>query len=166
MYERSYGYRYADLGEHPSVTEIGKAIRRDIRQARNEGLLPSRWTYSVRTRRFAGGCSVDVEVQDCDDAWTQEDLSRCPIDALSRRPMCKPGRHYRPGCDGAVRLTDEAEAARMTLERIHGAYNHDGSEVQFDYFDVRYYGTVCFETAWHREIREADKARKAARALL
>jgi methionine synthase I (cobalamin-dependent) len=51
----------------------------------------------------------------------------------------------------------------MTLERIHGAYNHDGSEVQTDYFDVHYYGQVGFQDARSARFEAEEKARKAAR---
>ena len=51
----------------------------------------------------------------------------------------------------------------MTLERIHNAYNHDGSEIMVDYFDVRYYGVVQFEDDSSREFRAAEKARLEAK---
>lgn len=143
MYERSYGYRYAELGEHPSAAEIAKAIRADIKQAVGEGLLPDRWTYSVRSDHGSTYQSVDIYVQDCVDA----------------HQPCDGG--YAHAAEAHEVLTEEAEAARMTLERIHGAYNHDGSEIQVDYFDVRYYGHVHFESADSREFRLREKARLA-----
>jgi len=58
---------------------------------------------------------------------------------------------------------DEAKAAKMTLERIHNAYNHDGSEIQTDYFDVRYYGHVEFEDAQDADFRRRETERLAAK---
>src|SRR4051812_33796502 len=69
MYERSYGYRYAELGEHPGAVEIAKAMRADIKQAVSEGLLPASWSYSVTSETYSQGQSVDIAVRDCPDAY-------------------------------------------------------------------------------------------------
>lgn len=165
MYERSYGYLYQELGEHPTAAEIAKAIRADIKQAQQEGLLPASWSYSVRSETFAGGQSIDVEVRDCADAW-QECDGTVPG---SRREFPGGGWTASPCsiCDGSEphhrTLTEEASVAKMTLERIHNAYNHDGSETQVDYFDVRYYGTVQFEDARAADFRKREAERLAAR---
>jgi hypothetical protein len=160
MYERSYGYRYAELGDHASNADIAKAIRADVKQAKAEGLLPARWSYSVRSDDL----SVDVEVRDCLDAWQPCDGGPGCHDVWC---AARNDPKYAHAATAHVVLTEEAEAARMTLQRIHGAYNHDGSEIQVDYFDVRYYGHVEFETASGREfrLRERDRLeqRKAER---
>lgn len=164
MYERSYGYRYRDLGEHPTPAAIAAAMRADVKTAQSEGLLPTRWTYSVRSKTFAGGCSVDVDVRDCEDAWRE-----CDGGQGCRNVWCaaRNDPRYAHAAKRHIVLTDEAEAAKMTLERIHNAYNHNGSEIQVDYFDVRYYGHVEFESpdaaAWRRKEAERLAARKAAR---
>lgn len=164
MYERSYGYRYAELGEYPSAAEIAKAIRADVKQAVGEGLLPARWSYSVRSDTYSGGQSVDVEVRDCLDAW-----EACDGGVRCRNVWCAARNDpvYAHAAEPHFVLSEEAEAAKMTLQRIHGAYNHDGSEIQVDYHDVRYYGTVQFESASSYEFRlrerERLEARKAAR---
>lgn len=160
MYERSYGYRYAELGDHPSAAEIAKAIRADIKQAQAEGLLPARWTYSVRSDTYSGGQSVDVKVQDCPDAW-----KLCDGGHGCRNVWCKARNdpEYAHGATDHYVLTDEAEAAKMTLERIHRAYNHDGSEIMVDYFDVRYHGVVTFEDASSAAFRVQEQARLAER---
>ena len=48
-------------------------------------------------------------------------------------------------------LSDAARAARDYAAGIHGAFNHNGSEIQTDYFDVNYYGqvNVCGEGDYH-----------------
>lgn len=160
MYERSYGYLYAELGEHPSAPEIAKAIRRDVRRAVDEGLLPSRWTYSVRSDTYSGGQAIDLEVRDCADAWQPCDGGAdCHNDWCSARNDPK----YAHAASDHVVLTDEARAARITLDRIHGAYNHDGSEHMVDYFDVRYYGHVEFESESSARFRVSEKERLASR---
>jgi len=156
MYERSYGYRYAELGEHPSNADIARAIRGDIKQAQAEGLLPTRWTYSVRSDSL----SVDLDVRDCADAWEVCDGGRKCRDvwcAARNDPA------YAHAAKPHHVLTEEADAALMTLKRIHDGYNHDGSEIQVDYFDVRYYGVVNFESASDAAFRASEKERLAAK---
>lgn len=157
MYERSYGYLYEQIGERPTTTHIAAAIRQDIKTAKAEGLLPNHWRYSVRTRYFAGGSSIDVDVKACEDAWQECDGMK--VGSRHRLPSgtvvgtgcgnvwCKAGGQYKdsPSAETHQVLTEDAEAARMTLERIHNAYNHTGSDVTTDYFDVRYYGHVTFD---------------------
>jgi hypothetical protein len=155
MYERSYGYRYAETAD-ASTTDIAKVIRRDIKQAQEEGLLPARWSYSVRSPH---GTSIDVDVRDCPDAWR-------PCDGLNCHNVWCAARNdpqYAHAATPHDVLTDEAAAAKMTLERIHGAYNHDGSEIQTDYFDVRYYGHVEFEDAGSADFRRREAERIASR---
>lgn len=173
-YERAYGYKY-DEGGRLDTAEIAKLIRAEIKTAIREGLLPAAWKYSVAIDRFAGGSSIDVRVKDCADAWTP-----CPgyrIGTKHEYPdgswtatscgfaWCKEGGYHKdqPGAEYHDVLTEEAEAAKMTLQRIHGAYNHDGSDIQSDYFDVNYYGHVEFQTVQSARWEAEEKARKAAR---
>lgn len=154
MYERSYGYRYEEV--NGSTVDIAKVIRRDIKQAVQEGLLPTRWSYSVRSPH---GTSIDVEVRDCPDAWRECDGMNCHNVWCAERNDPR----YAHAATPHQVLTDEAAAAKMTLERIHNAYNHDGSELQTDYFDVRYYGHVNFEDADSASFRQREAERLAAK---
>lgn len=159
MYERSYGYRYAELGNHPTAAQIAAAMRQDIKQAVAEGLLPSHWSYSVTSESYSQGQAVNLEVRDCLDAWQPCDGLRCHNVWCEAKELPE----YAHGAKPHDVLTDEAEAAKMTLQRIHNAYNHDGSETQVDYFDVRYYGHVEFEDASSARWRAEEKARLAAK---
>ena len=171
MYERSYGYRYEEPAKSATNADIAKMIRRDVKQAQEEGLLPPRWTYSVRSDHLA----IDVDVRDCPDAWQP-----CDGTVPGSRREYPDGSSTATGCPDvwcAARndpayahaakhhdvLTEEARVAEMTLERIHNAYNHDGSEVMVDYFDVRYYGGVTFEDASSADFRAREKERMAAK---
>lgn len=155
MYERSYGYKYEEGGKLDTAA-IAKRIRADIKTAVREGLLPSSWAYSVRTDRFSGGSSIQVYVKNCADAWMT-----CPGYKVGTRhdhegggwsatgcgnPWCNVSNPDKAGAEDHTVLTEEGLAAKMTLERIHGAYNHDGSDSMVDYFDVNYYGTVDFQS--------------------
>ena len=144
-YERRYGYRHGNVAQYASAAEIAKAIRADIKTARAEGLLPNDWKYSVRSSNFSGGCSIDVTVSGpFDEIMVHEDFSKCAING-----GCHEATRYHAyrNCGGSAHLTELAESAEMTLKRIHNAYNYDGSEVETDYFDVRYYGQVTFDYA-------------------
>ena len=155
MYERQYGYKYEEGGRLDTAA-VAKLIRRDVKAAVRDGMLPARWKYSVTISRFSGGSAIDVRVKDCADAWIP-----CPGYKVGSRHQwpdggwtatgcgnvwCKKGGQYRdqPGAAFHDVLSEEAEVAKMTLKRIHDAYNHDGSEVMVDYFDVNYYGDVSF----------------------
>lgn len=176
MYERSYGYLY-DHERYQNAAEIAAQIRQDIKRAIAEGLLPGEPVkYSVRSDNFSGGRSIDIQVQNWPEAWQD-----CPgYVPGTRRPFesgggwtatpcgnvwCKAGGQYRdmPGAQTHQVLTEEAQAALMTLERIHTAYNHDGSDSMVDHFDVNYYGQVTFEDARHAEFRATEAAKMAAR---
>jgi hypothetical protein len=176
VYERSYGYQYEEGGKLDTAA-IAKLIRRDIKTATREGLLPDRWTYSVTMDRFSGGSSIDVRVKDCADAWMP-----CPGYRVGTRhelpgggwtatgcgnPWCKAGGEHKDktGAEDHEVLTEEAMAAKMTLERIHGAFNHDGSDSMVDYFDVNYYGHVDFQDARSRASRRKRRRGRQRAAL-
>lgn len=174
MYERSYGYQY-EKGGKLDTAAIAKLIRQDIKTAIGEGLLPDRWAYSVQTERFSGGSSIDVRVKNCADAWmpcpgykvgTRHDLDNGGWVATGcGNAWCKAGGEHKdsPHASEHDVLTEEALAAKMTLERIHNAYNHDGSDVMTDYFDVNYYGTVGFQDLRSAQWEADEKASKAAK---
>ncbi len=154
MYERSYGYKYDEVEKYAGATEIAKKIRADIKVAVGEGLLPAHWKYGVRS----DGNSIHVNVRDCADAWKACD-GNCTSPWCAKRNV--PG--YEHGATDHDVLTADGEVAKMTLQRIHCAYNHDGSEIQVDYFDVRYYGGVSFEDASSAAFRAKEAARLAER---
>ena len=165
QYERSYGYKYHEAPAYSSAAEIAKLIRAEIKVAVAEGLLPGAPVkYSVTSQSYSGGQSVDVEVQNWDGAWVVCDGGQGCRDVwcVNRNDPT-----YAHAAQEHKVLSEEAAVALVTLERIHDAYNHDGSDVMTDYFDVRYYGTVKFESEWGAEYRAkqaaARKAKKAAK---
>lgn len=175
MSERAYGYKYDEMsGKYLTAAEIAKLMRRDIKQAIDDGLLPAAGKYRVRVDNYAGGRSIDITVQDFPNAWEECDGYKagqprvagrgrdlCPqYFCAARVELCG---ETRPGAEIHQRLTEEAEAAQLTLERIHSAYNHDGSDSMVDHFDVNYYGQVSFETAGGAAFRAQEAEKKAAR---
>lgn len=174
MTERSYGYKYAELGDqYRSAADIAKLMRRDIKQAIADGLLPAEPAYRVRVENYSGGRSIDITVEDFPNAWQEcggyqhgahtagAGRTLCP-DYFCAAKLALLGED-KPGAQSHNVLSADAEAARITLERIHGAYNHNGSDAMTDYFDVNYYGQVSFESAGAAERRRRDAATQAAK---
>ena len=181
MYERSYGYKYKETGdEYASAAKIAKLMRADIKVAVSEGFLPGAPVkYSVTSEYYSMGQSINITVKGWPDAWVECDgtvpgtrrtweggattATGCPNMWCAARNDPERAAHATPHSV----LSEEARAAEMTLERIHGAYNHDGSDSMVDYFDVRYYGQVQFESAesakWQAEYAAKNAAEKAAR---
>ena len=167
MYERSYGSKYAE-GKNLPLSGIARLIRRDIKAAVNAGELPgSTKNYSVRTQTYAGGGSINVLATGLDGMWTDcTGIVPGSESGLSARTCpnhwCA-ANNDSPHAERHQVLSVEGQRVKRVLNAIHGAYNHDGSEVMVDYFDVNYYGSADIEDAWRARSRAAEKARKAAR---
>ena len=134
MYERSYGYLY---DEHRSVKDDAANIRAHVKTMTKAGLLPADWKYSVRYRTASMCCAIDVSA-----------VSPRPLYAAdpNERGWAK---NYETGefvTGWKDSLTREARAVFDTLSDLREGHNHDGSEIQFDYFDVKFYGSVNLET--------------------
>lgn len=120
--QRAEGARYQET-KHLSCVEVAKLIKRDIREAQRAGRLPA-GKVSVRSN----GRSIDAKLTPADP--------RALVCANHARDMARGygnGAHLCPS-DAPCRAT------QRTLDAIHFAYNYDGSDVERDYFDVRYYG--------------------------
>ena len=139
METKNTGYKYNEIERYAPVTVIAKAMREEIKDAKKSGLLPKHWKYSVTCHHSS---SINIQVESFGEAWVPENLENCNETCYRAISSCG---YHSPRCPGSVRLTEEADAAEMTLERIHQAYNHDNSDIMTDYFDVRYYGQVSFK---------------------
>ena len=147
MYERSYGSRYGEPGErYASAATIAKMIRRDIKNAIAKGERPGgARNYSVRSRSYSGGQAIDIVARDLDGMWEV-----CPGYRESETggrygcgvPWCKNGGEHKDSPHAVEHkvLTREGKRIEKLLQGFHDAYNHDGSEIQVDYFDKRYWG--------------------------
>lgn len=160
MYERTYGDKYAALGEYPSAATIAKAIRSDLKAAQKAGDLPDSVGFQVVSDNFAGGCSVDVFITDvphhgrCPECHGERNSRSYHVQAGG--DLCQTCAMWDHGW-----LTPEWADVLRKVEAIHGAYNHDGSETQVDYFDVRYYGQVSFGARYGTKAWEREQAAKA-----
>ena len=134
MYERFYGDKY---NGKLSTVEIAKLIRQDIKNHIEMGCLPDA-KYSVRSKYFSGGSSIDVHVSNLEHkVYTPEMVHYLKL------------REFPP--IGVTCYTKVAENLLNTVQKIMDQYNHDGSEIQSDYFDVNFYGHVAFDWEWLRD---------------
>lgn len=135
-----YGEKY-DHEHRFSTTDIAKLIREDIKVARKVAKMaaapggiavvdpiadaPAEIKFSVRSQYFAGGSSIDIHVKNIAREWG----------------FIREDRGY-----GESEYPSAALAALAAeLKGIMDAYNHDGSDTQADYWDVRFYGSVMNE---------------------
>lgn len=139
---RHYGSRY-DMAK--TVDEIPALIRSEIKAAVARGELP-RGKYSVRKRRSTHSWAIDVSISDLGiPLLNPERLAADRDDPNTYRPE-----YHCP------RYTPEATAVRKAVEAICDSFNHDGSDSQTDYFDVRFYGSVDFNHEWEAARRVSE----------
>lgn len=129
MYERAYGDRYQNVTDNK---QLSKTIKTDLRQAQQAHYLPDGVDFSVRRNTFAGGQSIDITV-----TGPSRDWQTAPHD---------------PGEDGAFGRTrsDQSVELRRRVQTIADRFNHNGSDIQTDYFDVRYYTDVAITPAYEQ----------------
>lgn len=130
MYERTYGAKYDDK---LSTKDIAARVRAEIRAAVKAGTLPA-GTYSVRKDHYR---SIVVNISDLGaDVFDPEYLAG-GSDYLMGPSRIEGGKLVRPS-----RYTPRINAAVEAVEGMLAAYNHDGSDIQTDYFDVNFYSHV------------------------
>lgn len=131
MTTTNYGEKYAATKDLTRV-EIAKLIRADIKAAVAVGSLPKA-KYSVTCERFSGGGSIDITVAKV-EGISVHNAERLLFEHDHPHAYCR-----------LDRFSVEMAGAIAKLERIHADYNYDGSDIQSDYFNVRYYGRVTVE---------------------
>ena len=154
MSERVHGEKYdAKL----STPAIAAKVREEIKALVKSGELP-RAKYSVRSESFAGGSAIRVRITEV-----------APFELVSSDWVLwtiwnnDPSGIRNPG-GARNRHTPKAAALLKRIESMLAAYNHDGSDIQSDYFDVKFYASVDFD---YREITEQEAAiRELPEALL
>jgi hypothetical protein len=127
-----YGARY---DENLRTVEIAKLVRQDIKLATRGGLLPAGLGLSVRSERFAGGSSIDIEVTRMPEGVRVLSAERLALDASGQ------------GANGTPWASPDARRIETVLGGLLAAYNRDGSDPMTDHYDVKFYGRVQFATA-------------------
>jgi hypothetical protein len=140
---RKYGARYGAMGgKYLSAAEIAKLMRADIKAEIAAGNLPgSARDYGVRVHNYSGGRSIRIEARHMEHLWIECDGRDC------RDVWCKAKGlpEYAAHAQTHKVLSAEGKRILAILQSIHDAYNHDGSDVMTDYFDVNYYGEASIE---------------------
>ena len=142
MYETTYGTKY-EATKGLSRVEIAKLIRADIKAAVKAGTLPAA-KYSVTCQSYAGGGSINIKVADVTkEGFVLHNEARLRWDLENPHAGLY-------NCPANVRdlYSPEAVELKKTLEGIMAAYNYDGSDIQSDYFNVRFYGGAEFDWRW------------------
>jgi hypothetical protein len=130
----NYGYTVGSkLNRSLTTTEVAARIRADIKDAVKRGVIrPGK--YSVRSKYFSGGSSVDITIKDVDMLiWNAERI----ISDEANEPSY-----------GEPLYTPWAQELLDNVKSIMNAYNYDRSDSQTDYFDVKFYGNVEFDWKW------------------
>lgn len=141
--ERTYGRHY-DVTKDLTAKEIAAHMRKVIRQAAKDQLIPADWTYSVRYRSYSGGCAIDVIVAVPDELL---DLR----DEYEAQHNCRYYTFLEDLVDKYAPLAT-LRATEVMLDEIHRGYNYNGSDSMTDYFDVRFYGNVTVQRlTWYRK---------------
>lgn len=126
MYEKTYGAKYEETKDL-NRTEIAKLIRADLKEA-----FPG---FKWAVRKSARGSSIYVAV------------TEAPADLVVEHEVSD---HYGKN----MRYTPAALEVIEKAKAIVDAYNYDGSDIQSDYFNVRFYCHPEFSY----ELRESRRA--------
>jgi hypothetical protein len=134
---RAYGSKY-DHDKWLSLTEVAALIRADIKLARKIGKraaepgalktvdpigdAPAELRFSVRKEQYTVSGRIDITIRNIPAQWgfTKQERYGEIYDAP----------------------TPALQALANALKEILDAYNYDGSDLDTDYFDVRFYGHV------------------------
>lgn len=142
MYEKTYGSKY-ERTKNLSLKEIAALVRAEIKEAVQKADLP-KGKYSVRKE---GHNSIRVELKPDGNVFTpgylrDSNYTSGPREVVNGE-VVSPSR-YLPHVDAAVKK----------IEAMLWAYNYDGSDIQSDYFNVRFYRSVNV-AASYQEARAA-----------
>ena len=135
MYERSYGINYQ---AGMDIKDIAKEVRKMLKAEMPE------FKFAVRIERYAGGQSLNIGIKEVPAGFRF--VRENPKDFE---------RDYRP-----MVWTEELRDAQEKARAIGLRFNYDGSEIQFDYFDVNYYchAFVEFQSPAYEAQREQEQA--------
>jgi hypothetical protein len=136
---RIYGARYETSRD---TKEVAKVMRSEIRAQIRAGAIPRDWRISVRLRRCTWTRAIDITARSPRPIYEVEPRSYPPFGPV--RPHPRTGEPIYGWVDA---LTIEARRVYETLQEIHEAHNHDGSDVVTDYVDRKYLGSVALELA-------------------
>lgn len=144
-YNNFYGSEYEKF---PTVKEVAASVRKVLNAATKDAASPMFGAkVSVRYETFSGGCAIRTNISTDQHAvhvwnsWEDNDPATvctiCGIQLIKARS----DRYTKPW------LTDLGFAMHEFASGLLIVHNHDRSDIQTDYFDVRFYGQVNVENA-------------------
>lgn len=129
-YSIQYGSKY---DETLDVAEIAKRVRADLKALIKTGTIP-KGKYSVTIQRFCGGCSLRVRLDQLISPYLMLNPERVKFE--HENPHAFPG--------NLPQFSPTGKALLDTVEAVVNAYNFDGSDTSFDYWNVNFYDSVDF----------------------
>ena len=120
-----YGWEGAKYNEtkNLNVTEIARLIRKELKTKTFDG-----FKFSVRTKKYSGGCSIRIEVLDV------------PEDFKLLNPSYDEYNHR-----GESRYTKNAVSFLDVVKSIGNKYRYDDSDGMIDYFSTNFYFNVDYD---------------------
>jgi hypothetical protein len=117
---------------------------KEIKAAVKSGLLPA-GKFSVRSKYFSGGSSIDITIKNLTVPFLNLDAILWEVDHPNEPMALKPSwlDYY----------TEAGNKAVWTLEAILNQYNFDKSDRMTDYFFVNFYDSVGFDWEYERHIK-------------
>jgi hypothetical protein len=137
------------------ITEIAKAVRKDLKAAMKAGDLPAGCKFSVRIDRYSMGQSLDVSVKAVPAGFEINNPHRTWLDNddphFAYHTLAINDPRY-------ARLSPEAAELIATVEALVNAYNRKDIDSMTDYYNVNFSEHVGFDCA----LTEADRNRQLA----
>jgi len=135
MYERTYGEKHDSTLD---IKDIAKLLRSDIKAAQKAKELP-KMKVSITIERYSGGQAMNVSIKE----FPVQFINIFRMKLQEENPSTFVGNL--PDEHPAYELyTPLAKKTLLALNSMADAYNHNGSDIQSDYFDVNYYSRVGF----------------------
>lgn len=143
--ERAYGSKYI---EGAGTKEIAAALRFELKMAQKDGRLPADVKVSIRCQFYSGGSSINCNV-------TSAPLDKTLMLAPVLDTAILPGRlQYNDRRDRRPRWHPYIQQVIDFCETEMAERNHDGSDSQYDHFDVKFYGSSGVNWEFEKVARE------------
>lgn len=127
------------------IVDIAKLVKADIAQAVKNGDLPKGLKVGIRTSRYSGGQSMSVTIKAAPGVQIYNP-DRVAFDAKPRNEQTGSTPTW---------LSTEALVINNRIEAIVEAFNFDNSDPVTDYFNVKFYGNVQFDSKLIQDSRSA-----------
>ena len=116
-----------------SITDIAKAVRKDIKETFGKNIK-----CSVRSKKFAGGTSLTVEIKKCslDLIKSEEEFDEEHMDLRLQNPDVYKRVKLRYHRNDIIAVKDEVTEK---INDIVNFYNFDESDYMVDYYCVNFY---------------------------